>query len=181
MREDKQEAVVSIEPLTAEHYAVVAQWLSNPAANKFLDSELRGKRVDERMITVLCMNPKNKLYLACNEGKACGLVGLWKIDTIDKTAGVLILLGNRTLGRGAVMPIAGRLLARKAFEELALESLFSAVMTPNLPSRLVTHAMGFRHVGTWPNAADLDGKRVDREIYSMTLADLNAAESERDT
>ena len=140
-------------------------------------ARLECKTLDARFLTVVTMNPKIRLFLVRNDGHPCGIVGLWRVDDLDRTAMTLILLGDRVHGRGDVMPEAGRQAARLAFDELGIQSLLAMVMMPNLPSRLVTNAIGFKPIGVWRNSADLDGKRVDRMMYDLTRKDLEEAEA----
>ncbi|MBI1371161.1 MAG: GNAT family N-acetyltransferase [Phycisphaera sp.] len=168
----------TIEPLKPDDYALVATWLSNGDANKFLDSDLRGKQMDERFITIMCMNPKCRVFLVRNGGEPAGVIGLWNIGKVDRTGGMWLLLGDRRLGAGGCMVLAARQVAKVAFEQEGLRSLSSAVMAPNLPSRLLTQEIGYRQVGIRRAAAVLDDKQVDRVVYDLTPQDLAEIEAE---
>ena len=74
--------MVETEPLGPDDYVRVAEWLSDPEANKFLDSQLRAEKIDKRFVSIMCMNPRNRVFLVRSDGEPAGLVGLQQIDEV---------------------------------------------------------------------------------------------------
>lgn len=159
--------MTSIEPLLPEHFEQVAGWLSRPETNKWLSGEWRDHEATPSILAIAVRNRRNKLYLVRHESSACGLVGLADIDPADRIAMVWYLLGDdRLKGRGIVSE-AVRQLARLAFSELSLASLYAWIMEDNIASRRVLEKSGFRECGRFRNAASSNGKQVDRIYFDL--------------
>src|SRR5262245_38065788 len=95
--------MVQIELLQIDDYGIAATWLSQGEINAWLASGWRGKVHDAKVLSILSMNSKNRLFLVRWDGIPCGLVALWGIDEVDKNANLWYLLGDQQFsGRGAI-------------------------------------------------------------------------------
>lgn len=163
--------MITVESLEPGYYGLVATWLSNPQINRWLASTWRGKHITEKHVSVVCMNPRNKLFLVRYDDEPCGLVALGCIDPVDKTGNLWYLMGQDLGGRG-IMTTAVRQVATLAFDELGLTSLTASVMASNKASSRVLEKNGFRLVGVRRKAFVLDGEHVNRIVFDLLPEDL---------
>lgn len=163
--------MIAIEPLTSEHFALVAGWLTVPAIHRWLTSEWRGRTVDATIVSMAVRNKRNRLYLVRSDGAPCGLVALADLDLTDGTAMIWYVLGARDLGGKGIISDAVGQVCRLAFDELKLAAVNAWIMRPNEASRRVLTRNGFREVGILRDAAVLDGERVDRVYFDRTARD----------
>ena len=163
--------MTSIEPLTSEHFATVAGWLSSTEINQWLTSEWRDRVVDPALIGVAVRNKRNRLFLVWCEETPCGLVALADWDPIDKVGMIWYILGDPASGGRGVITEAVRQLVRVAFETLGVESLHAWIMEENVRSRKVLQKNGFREVGHLRRAAVHNGTRSDRVYFYLTRGD----------
>jgi hypothetical protein len=54
--------LINFEELEPGDFELVASWLSDPVINRWL-VDWRDKKVDERIVGIVSMNPRNKLFL----------------------------------------------------------------------------------------------------------------------
>jgi RimJ/RimL family protein N-acetyltransferase len=159
--------IVTIEELAPADFGLVAQWLARSEINQWLTGEWRSGQATSTILAISVRNRRNKLYLVRHESDPCGLVGLADIDPADRIAMVWYLLGDdRLKGRGIVSE-AVRQLARLAFSELSLASLYAWIMEDNVASRRVLEKSGFRECGCFRNAACSSGKQVNRIYFDL--------------
>ena len=164
--------MTTIEPLTPEHFATVAQWLSNSEINQWLTSEWRGRVVDPVVIGVAVRNKRNRFFLVRYDSAPCGLVALADWDAADKIAMVWYALGEPALGGRGVITAAVQQLVRMAFDQLSIEALNAWIVEDNDRSRRVLEKTGFREVGRLRSAAFRNGRRMDRVYFDITRQDL---------
>jgi len=167
--------MTSIEPLAAEHFALVARWLAEPAIHRWLTAEWRGRPVDTTVVAMAARNKRNRLFLVRHDGTPCGLVGLSDVDTTDGCAMVWYALGERGLGGKGITSDAVNLACRLGFRELRLAAINAWIMRGNEASRRVLKRNGFREAGVLRDAAVLDGERVDRVYFDVTPGELAPA------
>lgn len=160
---------VSLEPLTPEHYSLVAQWVSDPRTNRWLYSEWREGNVDERTIAIVAMNhKKNRLYLIRDDQNAVGVAAISQISPADRHGAIWYLVGEAAAtGRGVASRAVG-LLVERAFTELHLHSLEASVLEGNLASEKVLLKNRFQRVGVLYQSAFIGGRPVDRTLFELT-------------
>jgi len=159
--------MISLEELNPRRFELVARWLSNPEINRWLTAEWRGRAVTAPVIAMAVRNPRNRMFVILYDEQPCGLVALADIDRSDKTAMVWYFLGEATLGRKGITSEAVRQLARFAFRELMLASLYAWVMEDNRGSHQVLQKAGFALAGRIRNATHSGERQVDRVYYDL--------------
>jgi RimJ/RimL family protein N-acetyltransferase len=160
--------MTTIEPLAPDQFPLAAGWLSDPAINRWLTSEWRGRQVDTKILAIAVRNQKNRLYLVRDNGTPVGLVGLSDIDRDDRCAMVWYLLGERASGGKGLATAAVGLACRAATAELSLSCIYAWIMEPNTASRRVLEKNGFREAGRLRRATTVDGRPVDRIYFDLT-------------
>ena len=164
--------MTAIEPLTAEYFAMAAQWLSNPEVNQWLSGEWRDQVVEPRMIGIAARNKRGRLFLIRSDGQPCGLVALTDWDSADGIAMVWGVLGDPAFGGRGVFTEALGQLVRMAFQEFHIEAVHAWIMEDNVRSRRVVQKLGFHEQGRLRSAACRNGRRVDRVYFDLTRQDL---------
>ena len=161
-----------IEPLTPDHFAKVAEWLSKPDLNQWLTSEWRNRSIDPVVIGVAVRNKRNRLFLVRFEDRPCGLVALADWDPTDKIAMTWYVLGDNTLGGRGIITDALKRLIGIAFEEFDIDVVYAWIIEDNHPSRRVLEKVGFRKMGNLRSGSIRGGRRLDRVYFDLTKQDL---------
>ena len=163
--------MITIEDLIPGRFELVAGWLSRPDTNRWLSSEWRDRETTPSMIAIMLRNRKNHLFLVNFDGVPCGLVGLSDIDRPDKTAMVWYILGDLNLSGRGITSEAVRQMAKVAFKDMGLCSLYAWVMEDNIASAKVLDKAGFQRAGRLRLTSNSSGRQVDRIYYDLTYLD----------
>jgi RimJ/RimL family protein N-acetyltransferase len=163
---------VTLEDLGAQHFDLVAQWLSRPEINRWLTRQWRDKKTSASMIAIAVRDRSNRLFMVRHGGNPCGLVGLADIDAEDGTAMVWYVLGEEKLSGRGITSRAVSELARVAFGELGLMSLYAWVMEDNFPSQKVLRKVGFLEAGRIRQSARSAGRLVDRIYFDLIPSEI---------
>lgn len=166
-----------IQSIGPDHYGLVAEWLSDKSLNRWLFSEWRGRRFDDRIVGALLMNKRNMAWLAFGKdahGTLCpvGLIVLSEIDKIDRTALLWFLKGN-SLAQARMSDAVSEVVSA-AFGSLGLQSLSAFAMEGNHRSVRLLTRVGFKAVGRFRNGFFDDGRFVDRLAFDLLPKDLLA-------
>jgi RimJ/RimL family protein N-acetyltransferase len=167
--------LIDIEPLTPEHFATVAQWLSKPEINQWLTSDWRNRVIDPSLIAMAVRNKRNRFFLVRSDGVPCGLVALADWDAADNIAMVWYALGDLASGGRGAITEALKQLVHTAFHTLGIEALYAWIVDDNQRSRRVLEKNGFREAGRLRLAAVREGRRLDRIYFDLTRNDSPAA------
>jgi RimJ/RimL family protein N-acetyltransferase len=160
--------MITIEPLEPADFALAAEWLSNPAINRWLTVEWRNRDANSTTLAMAVRNKRNRLFLVRNDSQPCGLVALADLDPGDRTAMIWYLLGDVALGGKGVTTAAVGLLVQRAFAEHSLASLYAWAMDDNSFSKRVLEKAGFKQVGRLRQSACSVDRQVDRVYFDMT-------------
>lgn len=160
---------VSLEPLAPEHYSRVARWISDPETNRWLYSEWREGKVDERTMAIVAMNQKkNRLYLIRDQQDAVGVAAISQISPVDRHGAIWYLVGEAAATGRGVASRAVALLVEHAFIELDLHSLEASVLEGNPASERVLLKNGFQRVGVLHQSVFIGGQPADRTVFELT-------------
>lgn len=164
--------MVTIEELTPDHFALVAQWLSRPETNRWLTADWRGREISPSVIAIAVRHKRNRFFLVRSNGEASGMVALSEIEMEDKIAMVWYFLGREELAGQGTIAQAVSLLSHHCFEQMGMVVLYAWAMEDNLPSRKVLEKCHFRFCGCIRDAANSSGRRVGRLYFDLTPNDL---------
>jgi RimJ/RimL family protein N-acetyltransferase len=159
--------MTTIEALQPDNFERVAGWLSRPEINRWLSGEWRDHEATPGILAITVRNRRNRLYLVRHKSAPCGLVAFAEIDLADRLAMVWYILGEERLKGQGIISEAVRQLARVAFAELSLASLYAWIMEDNVASRRVLEKSGFRECGRFRNAVCSQGRQVDRVYFDL--------------
>lgn len=163
--------MITIESIKPEDFQLIAKWLSDPAINRWLASDYRGKQVEPRIVAMVMRNRKNRLFLVSDNAKPSGLVALADLDMEDRCAMIWYLLGESGKAGRGITSQAVYQLCLLAFQEIGLSSLYAWIMEPNRASRRVLEKNYFREIGTMRRATKMEKKTIDR-IYFDRIAEV---------
>ena len=166
--------MVTIEPLAAADFEPAARWLATPEINQWLTGDWRSTEPNATLIAMAVRNRKNRFFLVRYEGQAVGLVALSDIETIDRTAMLWYVLGQRELQGRGIATEAVRQLSRRMFGELGLASIYAWAMDANVASLRVLQKAGFKTAGRIRNASSFQGRQIDRVYFDLLPSDAVA-------
>jgi RimJ/RimL family protein N-acetyltransferase len=106
--------------------------------------ELISKEEQERWFENVKNNSSFEYYIFGIENEAVGLVHLGEINKITKSATVGLFIGNASyIGTGIAFE-ASNFIIKRAFDELAIETLFAKVKSTNNPALQYNSFLGFK-------------------------------------
>jgi ribosomal-protein-serine acetyltransferase len=108
------------------------------------------------------------------EGEMAGVIGYPAVDWQQRATGLGYWLDEKHLGRGT-MTAAARVLTDHALSTWELDRVEIRVAAENGRSRAVPERLGFRQERTLRQAELVDGRYLDRVIYSMAAGDWSSA------
>jgi len=159
--------MTTIEELAPDHFELVGGWLSDPATNRWLASEWRGRSVTSVVMGVAVRSKRNRFFVIRHDGQPCGLVALAAVDIGDRVAMIWYLLGDKSVSGQGIITQAVKQVTQVAFGEMHLCSLYAWIMADNLASRRVLEKAGFREAGRIRQATCSGGEQVDRVYFDM--------------
>ncbi len=165
------ETIVSLRPIVAGDYEMVARWLSNPEINRWL-GPWRNQKVDRRVIGAMMMNPRNRAYMVLAGNQPCGVIALKEMSSLDRSAQIWAFLGESDLGSRGIMTAALKQFWHVAFHELGLRSIQSHLCVRNAPSTRMCVKAGFRTVGVFRKAYWLDAELTDLAVLEILPEDV---------
>lgn len=160
-----------IEPLDLDQYSQAAEWIADPDINRWLYAEWREHPVDEKLIAVVAMNKRNRLFLIRDTGDPVGIAAISQINEIDSHAAIWYFLGDQSRSSKGIATAAIGLLVKHAFEKLGIHSLEASVAKSNMASRRVLEKNNFQSSGCLREAFQYDGTFVDRIMYDRINTD----------
>ena len=163
---------VTIRKLEREHLGTVAAWLSDPATNRLLTAEWRGRTIDATVLAIALRNRRNVFYQVEHDGRVCGLVAFSDFEPTDRVAMIWYVLGDRSLAGRGVTTAAVRQMCDVGFRELGLASIWAMVFAPNLASLRVLRKAGFQDAGCIRQSERIDGAQVDRMLFDLLPGEL---------
>lgn len=164
--------MVRLEPLAAPEFECVAAWLARPSVNQWLTGDWRDKPVNANLIAVAVRNRRNRFFVARYDGDAVGVAALSDIEPSDRTAMVWYALGRDDLGGKGITTEAVKQLARVAFDDMNLASLYAWIIDGNEASRKVLQKAGFREAGRIRGASSFRGRQLDRIYFDLLPSEL---------
>lgn len=164
LREQRPEDVDALFPLLAD-----AEHVSLADGGPFQPRSLAARRAeyDKRQLE---LDPSSAFFtiqrLDDPTGAACGDIGLWRIDTYNRSAhvGISLLPAARGLGLGRD---AVEVICRFGFQIRGLERLSLETLDVNAAMQATATACGFVQEGRLRSAAWYLGRRTDELLYGL--------------
>jgi RimJ/RimL family protein N-acetyltransferase len=165
--------------LGAEHMKLAASWLADPQINRWLYSEWRERKIDERLVAVVANHPANRMWLITCEGEPYGICCVTNISGVDRSGTAWYLRGTGIDRVPGAMTRAVGEMVREAFSRMRLRSISASILEPNLASRRVLENNRFREAGRLRKAFKLNDGYVDRILFDLLPEDLSLGTVEK--
>jgi len=122
-----------------------AQWMRDPDVTRFIPNPTILKPKSEaRWLNQISESPATVIWGMYNNNESIGIIGLYNIDLINKSAYTGIVIGKKNMWGQGHGVVAMNLRSRYAFEKLGLEKLYSEISEDNIAARRCVAAAGYR-------------------------------------
>lgn len=152
-----------LRPLTEADLPLRVQWYNDPDIRRTLLVDEVFTLEGTRKWFARIQEDASRLdwMIETSAGMSIGLISLLHIDPKNKTAEIIIVIGDRAYWGRGVMAEAEALLIGWAFEKLLLEKIWAVALPGNLASLITMKKLGFVIEGTLRGEAVKDGRRTD--------------------
>jgi ribosomal-protein-alanine N-acetyltransferase len=144
----------------------------NQNINRWLYSEWRNRKIDEKLVALASRAGRNHMRLALADDQPYGLITIGDINSIDKSGILWYLRGAEIERRPGLMSACVRLAIKQAFENLGLHSISASTQAGNRASERLLKAVGFRPAGTLREAFLVNNEFVDRRLFDLLPSDF---------
>jgi UDP-4-amino-4,6-dideoxy-N-acetyl-beta-L-altrosamine N-acetyltransferase len=136
---------IYFEKLSHSNIELLRNWRNQDFVLEQMEyQELISKEEQERWFENVKNNSSFEYYIFGIENEAVGLVHLGEINKITKSATVGLFIGNASyIGTGIAFE-ASNFIIKRAFDELAIETLFAKVKSTNNPALQYNSFLGFK-------------------------------------
>lgn len=158
---------IELRTVEEEDIEFLQETLNDPAVRHFLGSRTPINAEQEReWFEESASSDDNTNLLICRNGEPMGTVGLHPDDSTGVSTELGIFLAEQFWGEGYGTE-ASRLATDYAFRERRHHRVMARVFDGNDASRRIWEKLGFRHEGTYREAAFLDGEYADVHFYAV--------------
>ena len=161
-----------LRPAVAEDCGLIAGWLSDPAINAMLSSNLRGAQVSAQALMLGLRRRDQSWMLFAPDAAAmpAGLIALDSVDTVDGIANLWFLLGTRDFGGRGLTSAA---IARFCRDNPAgLHVLTAWIVDGNTASVRCLEKAGFHPAGRIEQGVAFAGGRRDRILMQRIVGTM---------
>jgi len=148
------------------------KWINDENNNKYLHYDLP-LREDKTLIWY--RNNKDRKdredFTITYNNEPAGLIGLLNIDSRNKKAEYYICIGEEKYKRKGIAYSASKLLISYAYNELYLNKIYLYTEICNSQAQRLFEKLGFQKEGLLKEDLIYNGRKVDRYIYGLILAD----------
>lgn len=158
---------IQIRPLTQADLSPIQNWLQEEENVQWLATFFREGHLPDTRLAFFFMGRDKSTFIITLENEPVGVIGLVDIDTLNRSAHLWCLVGNKDYRRKGVASRAHNLLLNSAFNTMGLETVNLWVAQGNVSEGLY-NKLGFTHAGTLRRCHLLKGELVDRLLFDMT-------------
>jgi [ribosomal protein S5]-alanine N-acetyltransferase len=163
----------SAEYVDIEQYST---WINHFDYMKYLSTTKFPKTVSElRLYLESFTNNPNKLFFSIfsQDDKYIGNISFSKIDWLNRTAELGIIIGDRSLSKKGQGKAAVALLCYYAFEQLGLQKICAGMTGENIGSIKLFEAVGFQKEGELREQFFINGHFISEYRYGLLKRELN--------
>ncbi len=164
---------VTLRPLDREtDLPLLTKWINDPEVNRFLEAWRPMTEADEaKFVDSLNGSTTDLVFGIVVRGKLIGVMGLHRINWVDRTAVTGAFIGERSHWGKGYGTEAKMLLLDYAFNRLGLAKINSAVIAYNGRSLAYSLKCGYRKEGVRRSQFFREGKRWDEILLGVTKRD----------
>lgn len=153
-----------------------ANWLNDPDVRRYLFRGVFPPTVEEqRAFFASVVQSRSDLVLgivSAGQDELVGVVGLHRIDWINRSAEFGIVIGDRSAWRKGIGSEATRLVVRHGLRVLNLHRIWLGVLADHSAAIAVYERVGFRREGRLRDELLRDGSYHDKLIMGLLETDL---------
>ena len=166
-----------LRPLREEDLPLKVKWYNDPDIRRTLlvDEFFDLDATRQWFAGVKDLDTRLDLTIETREGRPVGLISLLQIDSKNRTAEIIIVIGEKEYWGRGVMAEAESLLIGWAFQQLALDKIWAVAMPDNLASLITMKKIGFQIEGTLRQEAVKEGRRLDILRLGLLKKDFKPA------
>ena len=168
---------VTVRNMDIKDIGIVKRWLTNKDNHIWLDSSFHREHMDDKELAIMLLKKENKMYMFEVEGKVVGIVGLNRIDMVNRCGIFWIISGNKAYaGYGLGVKVI-KIVLGICFNELGLHSVYSWAVDTNKGGRArILEKVGFRLIGRQRECHFMDNVYRDRLWYDIIKEDFFAVQ-----
>ncbi len=154
---------IRLRPLTHEDLPLKVQWYNDPDIRKtlILDEVFELEKTVRWFETIKDCPSRQDLMIETDSARPIGTISLVNIDPKQKTAEIVLVIGNKEYWGKGVMLEAESLLIQYAFEKMGIEKIWAQTRPENIASLITMKKLGFRIEGTLRKETIVVGRRID--------------------
>ena len=160
---------VYLRPIIQSDLPYLNAWKNDPLTYRYLGGGYQPVSIDQQakwMDTLMDMNGSDRRFMiSTHDGKLIGMVGLYHIHSIHRTAEVGLFIGNHEMKGKGYGKEACLLLENYAKLYLNLRKTKIKVVSANMDGRNIWESLGYTHVGTYSKERFVEGTYHD--LYLM--------------
>lgn len=157
---------VKVARATLDEGPLYKEWLADKSALPWLDSTFREREMTDLLIKMMLSKSDQVFLTIYYDGEPAGLVALYNLDQLNKSADVWTLIDRDYRGLHVGTRAINCLLAY-AFEEMELMSLGCWIAASNIASQKMVLSNGFKERGVRRKCHLLNGVLEDRKEYDI--------------
>ncbi|WP_224360669.1 GNAT family N-acetyltransferase [Hyalangium versicolor] len=166
---------VELLPFGPQHLDMVWEWMNPPQVRCWLDFGGGRQDLSKRQLYLMLSNSHvcARLFQLPGDSRPLGLVCMNNIDDLMGSMDVWIVRDLSVMRpiRNSVTSAGARILAT-GFLDFGRQIATTWVVASNRASIYLHDIIGMRHSGTQRSRHVIDGRRHDRWLYDMTLAEF---------
>jgi RimJ/RimL family protein N-acetyltransferase len=154
---------IRLRQMTVDDIADKVRWYNDPQIKQslVLDESFELEKSKQWFAGVKDLPTRVDLVIESLDGRSIGLIGLVNVDARNRTAEIVLVIGETDYWGKGVMLEAESLLIGWAFSELKLEKIWAQTRPENIASLITMKKLGFQIEGTLRKEKVIAGQRVD--------------------
>ena len=154
---------IRLRQMTEDDIADKVRWYNDPEIKQslVLDESFELEKSKQWFRGVRDLPNRIDLIIESVEGRSIGLIGLVNIDSKNRTAEIVLAIGEKDYWGKGVMLEAESLLIHWAFTQLNLEKIWGQTRPENIASLVTMKKLGFKIEGTLRQEKIINGQRID--------------------
>ena len=164
---------IQLRPMTFDDLHLKVQWYNDPDVRKtlILDEVLELEKTIQWFETAKNCDSRQDLTIETDSARPIGMISLVNIDLKQKTAEIVLVIGDKEYWGKGVMLEAESLLIQWAFDTMGIKKIWAQTISENIASLITMKKLGFEIDNTVKQEKMLQGQQ--KEIVHLNLLPEN--------